>query len=127
MTVAADLTAARAVANRTRGDWLISLSEGLASVADLIAYAAGPDGAPLRAITIRRLMATQHGWGERRRKQLVRELALVCPTSMSASRLSVGWLIDSRACGRRLVAFSNLIKPHGPPWPGFPLTHKPAL
>lgn len=121
-----ELLNARLHADKVRGEYLALISGGLLSPADVIWWAAQPGKKPLRALTVKRIISAIPGNGEQTVRRFVRELAQICGTTSAPSRLTVGWLLDRRAGGRRLIAFACLIKPHGVPWPGFPHAPKPG-
>lgn len=118
-----ELTEARAAAQAMRGEWLAAVREGFTTPAEVIAKAADPGFEPLRAIRLTSLLTAQQGCGEVSAGRIVRILLAVVGVDMKPNRVTVSWLIDRRACGRRLVAFANVVlKDSGPPWEGFPST-----
>ena len=126
MTSPEELAEARAAANGLRGDWIIAVREGISTPQELIAQAAITGFEALRAITLKRLMTSLPDWGEKRANRLTEQLVTICGGTVPPGRLTVGWLIDKRAAGRRLIAFANLTRPAGLPWPGFPFAPKPS-
>lgn len=124
MSLALANTAKRA-AEYTRSDWLVSLSTGFTSIPDLIRRATTEEGRPLRRITLRQLLETQDGWGRARATRVLSRTTSLLghePTS----RLTVAWLIDARAGGRRVHALADALAERDVPWIGFPYAPLPA-
>lgn len=118
---------ARAVAERRRSAALIEVASGEASVADVITAAATEAGRPLLRITLRQLLLAQPGWGtERTAKVLSQTLTVLESQNVPMRRLTIAWLLDPRAGGRRLMAFCDSLSTRTePPWVGFPFMPKP--
>jgi hypothetical protein len=104
-----------------RAEYLVALAEGLLTINDVIDAASTAEGIPLRRISLRQLLTTQPGWGERRAAKV---LSVVC-SNMDVSDvkgdLTIGWLIDPRAGYRRWLSWldAHQAKIEGP-WAGFP-------
>lgn len=112
-------------ADRTRAEWLISLSSGVISISDLIKAATREDGQALRRITLRQLLMSQEGWGRARAERVLSHTTHILghePTS----RLTVAWLIDARAGGRRVHALADALRMRVTPWIGFPYAPLPS-
>lgn len=120
------LVQARLAADSVRGEYLTLVAQGLMPPAEVIWWATQPGKDPLRALTVKRLMSAIPGNGERTVTRFTRELADIAGSSTPPSRLTIAWLVDRRAGGRRLIAFANLIAEHRTPWPGFPYAPKPG-
>ena len=124
------LTEARLEAYRRRGEFILAVAEGRMKPHEVIAKADEPGSEVLRPITLKRLLGAMPGWGEAKTGRFISELALVTETSVKPNRLTISWLIDRRAGGRRLIAYANLWQQEQRaerplPWPGFPYTPLP--
>jgi hypothetical protein len=116
---------AKKASARTRAEWLTSLSMGVISISDLIEAATTEDNRALRRITLRQLLSTQEGWGRAKTSRvlfLTTHLLGLEPTS----RLTVAWLLDARAGGRRVRALADALFDRAQPWIGFPYAPLPA-
>lgn len=117
---------ARAEANAQRGRALADLRSGASDVPGILRSACLPEGAALRRITLVRLLSGQEGWSKRQARSTVRSIldALGYRNTADERRidqLTIMWLIDARAGGRRVRAFADALDPkENPPWRGFP-------
>ncbi|WP_251153774.1 hypothetical protein [Cellulosimicrobium sp. Marseille-Q4280] len=122
----ATAAAARRSANRRRAEYLSSVTTGLLSVHDVVAAAAAPDGAPLLRISLRQLLGAQPDWGKSRTEAAMTRLITVLGETRTDRDQTIGWLVDPRVRGARLLAFADATQTgHGPPWPGFPFAPSP--
>lgn len=121
-----ELTLARIEAARIRREWLDSVKDGITTPEELISFAATENGAPLRSIPLWRVLALDPATGETHAKRHISQIASVSGSNGTPSRFTVGWLIDRRVGGRRLIASAGAKSTHGPPWAGFPFTPKPV-
>lgn len=112
-------------AQRTRADWLISLESGVTSISDLIKAATTEEGRALRRITLRQLLMSQEGWGRARAERVLSHTTQILGHNPT-SRLTVAWLIDARAGGRRVHALADALKTRTEPWIGFPYAPAPT-
>ena len=114
-------------ANRHRAEWLLSLSAGYITATDLITAACTEGNKPLLRITLRQLLMNQPGWGEVRVNRVLRRLRMVLgETGSDSRRLSVAWLVDSRAGGKRVQVWADALDNRSDlPWPGFPYAPQP--
>lgn len=120
----------RRSADAVRSEYLQSVGAGLVSVHDVIASATSPHSRPLLRITVRQLLLAQQDWGETRTGECLRRVCLFTGTDTTRSamnRLDIGWLMDPRARGTRLLAFIDATSPASgqSPWPGFPFHPAP--
>ena len=117
---------ARASARRYRAEWLISITEGLVNPFELIEQAATDLGRPLRKLSLRQVLLAQPGWGKVMTAPRLEMLRNTLKAS-SDERLTVGWLIDFRAGGRRYLTFLDVFTATKTqsPWPGFPFADAP--
>lgn len=119
MTTALD---ARRDADATRAEWLSGVAAGVLMTSDVISDAATISA--LRRITLRSLLSAQPGVG---RVATERVLARVRSTTGADQRLTIGWLIDPRSEGKRLLAWIDAMTPRDhAPWVGYPLAPPPA-
>lgn len=126
--------AAKARAEEARHRALLSVSEGLLTVWDVLREAAGPDGKHLLKLRLARVLEAQPGWSRSRADKVVRHAAslesLALPTRREVSATRVSWVVDARAGARRWLALADAIKvanDPGPAWPGFPYAPPPKL
>lgn len=116
---------AQAEAREMRGVHLTSIREGFLAPEEVIDLACRDGYEPLRKIKLMNLLMAMQGFGEVSASRLLNNLISASgQTSVCPSETTVAWLIDRRACGRRLVIWANLRRPHESPWPGFPFTPK---
>lgn len=129
------LNTARRRAQRTRGTHLYSVVEGMSSIWDVLDAATQPEGIPLRKLTLPRLLAAQPGWGPVRVERLLTQMSDLCGMNVPGqSEMTIGWMLDTRAGGRRfeaLVDAMSRVDESGrevvttTPWPGFPYGRVP--
>jgi hypothetical protein len=105
-------------------EWLDSLSTGLNSISDLITAATSEDDRALRRLSLRQVLLHQKGWGRARTERVLSDL-LSSLGLEPTRRLTVAWLIDARAGGRRVRALADAY-PGVQPWIGFPYAPLPA-
>lgn len=116
----------RAQANALRAQWLVGLAGDLLTVSDLLAFAATPKGRPLRRISLWQLLTTQVGWGQARAAAALAHLRALLRCTAPNSAMTIGWLLDNRTGGRRLVALTTALSGQdNAPWPGYPFEAQP--
>lgn len=122
--VAPPIESARAALSQARlmrAEYLIALAEGLITVQDVIDAALNDDGRPLRRISLRQLLLSQPGWGERRTTRLLSVLAGRMGSTDRPKDMTIAWLLDPRCGGRRYLAWLDVQQAkNSAPWPGFP-------
>lgn len=115
---------AKAQAHRARAAALISVAEGRHTIVDVIKHAATEAGRPLLRITLRQLLLAQPGWGDERCGSALNQLTAVLgapAAKLHRRKLTIAWLLDARAGGKRFMAFCDVIAAKtDAPWPGFP-------
>lgn len=112
---------ALSAARLMRSEYLIALVEGLVTVEDVIEAAMADSGKPLRRISLRQLLLSQPGWGERRTNRLLSVLADRLGAAERPKDMTVAWLIDPRSGGRRYLAWLDVQQAkNSVPWAGFP-------
>lgn len=115
------LNTARRAASRTRAEWLMHINEGTLTPSDLMKEAARPEARPLLKLSLRQVLLSQQGWGRKRADGVIAHIAGVIDGKIDTRHLTVGWLLDPRAGGRRFAAWLDAFQPKtGPLWPGFP-------
>ncbi|WP_375000186.1 hypothetical protein [Aeromicrobium sp. CTD01-1L150] len=110
--------AARQSAQRYRAEWLVAIASEVIDVHDLIVHASAEEGAPLRKLRLRQVLMAKPAWGPVVADQMLARLGEIVETGRAP--LTVGWLIDSRTAGRRLLAWLDVNHPRGAPTPNFP-------
>jgi hypothetical protein len=117
-------------ANRVRADYLQSVAAGLLSVHDVLTAAADPGHRPLLRIRLDQLLRAQAGWGAARSTTNMGRLLMFCGLPADRAtirRLDIGWLLDPRASGQRVIAWLDVTTDvPGLPWRGFPYTPAPT-
>jgi len=116
---------AKAEASRTRQVHIESLQVGVLSISDLLEAAAQEGNHALRRLTLRQLLMNQEGWGRARTARALTHLTSLLG-SEPTSRLTVAWLLDARAGGRRLRALADVLSERTQPEIGFPYAPLPA-
>jgi hypothetical protein len=118
---------ARHAAARHRGAALVAVAGGESTVRDVILAACTEDGKPLTRVTLRQLLMAQPGWGpDRAAKALEHTLTTLGNPEVNQRKLTIAWLLDKRAGGRRFMAFCDALYPRASaPWPGFPFAARP--
>lgn len=118
---------AKAAAEDARHRALLSVSDGLLTVWDVLREAAAPQGKHLLKLRLVRLLEAQPGWSRTRADRVVRHAAsleeLALPTRRDLGAIRVAWVIDARVGARRWLALADAVKvtdDPGPAWPGFP-------
>lgn len=115
------LNTARRAAGRQRAEWLMRVLDGSAGVQDLMKEAARPEARPLLKLSLRQVLLAQKGWGRMRADGVIDHITSVIGGKIDRRLLTVGWLLDPRAGGRRYAAWLDAFQPKtGPLWPGFP-------
>lgn len=123
---APSLAGARAAltsARRYRAERLLAVAGGELSALAVIAQAATAQGAPLRRISLRQLLLAVPHCGQQSTTRVLHDMAGVLTVDAAGlGGCTVGWLVDPRSGGRRMLAWLDAHqrpRPE-PPWPGFP-------
>jgi hypothetical protein len=108
-----------------RGEWLISVSEGVLAVAELLDYAATDEGRPLRRLRLDQVLAAQPDWSMAKARQVVARTVRRSPRQPRSRQtkprqITVGWLVDHRSSGLRAAAFADATAERTV-WAGFPM------
>lgn len=114
-------------ARRTRSEYLVAVAVGVIGINDVIMAACQADGIPLRTLRLRDLLMARPRTGAATADAHLRHTALALGMSEgSIGGATIGWLIDTRAGGRRLLAWLDGFAERKPPWPGFPSAPPPG-
>jgi hypothetical protein len=103
-----------------RGDWLLSIREGILTVDDLILHAQTPDGRDLWKMPLEQVLTAPPGStisGARKTITIMRRILGIRTKDV----LTVGWLVDVRSQGSRINAYVEATTPKQL-WAGFPFT-----
>ena len=131
------LTEHRRRANIARGELLQLIADGILSPWEaLVAAATASDDALLR-LRLEQLITAGDGIGQARARRITAQVVHILGTTeghTSVGRVTVGYILDERARGRRLLAVLDAFISHGlirkeadiPVWDGFPFTPCPA-
>lgn len=108
-------------AQKGRAEWLVSLDAGLLTSKDLFEEASAARGKHLLRIPLRQVLLSTKGIGEARATKVLDRIRRLLGVSTPARDMTVGWLLDSRAGGRRFMAWVDATAEHrSEPWSGFP-------
>ena len=95
---------------------------------DVINLACTPNGRPLLRITVKQLLLAQPGVGDESVRRVIdKVIAVTGAHDVPVRRITLAWLLDTRAGGRRFMAFCDALGDNAAtPWPGFPFTPRPT-
>lgn len=126
----AELYQAHAAARRVRAEWIAGLEQEFVSLSDLLQFAAsGPEDSEREAVRRMRLTtALAAALKSRKRADMaVRHAVAVVEDDRSSSvkdepkNVRVGWLLDRRTNGKRIMALADALMPKTTaPIVGFP-------
>ncbi|APX31740.1 hypothetical protein BH708_02305 [Brachybacterium sp. P6-10-X1] len=124
-------------ANTARGELLQLISDGILTPWEgLVAAATAGEKALLR-LTLDQLVTAGPGIGQARARDITAQVAHILATTeahTTTGRVTIGYILDERARGRRLLAVLDAFISHGlirqnadlPVWTGFPFTPRPV-
>lgn len=119
--------AALAEARHARADHLNAVYEGILTPLDVIDAAHEPTALALRKIPLDQLMLAVDGTSVPEWRRIRDQMLAVLDLQVPDRDLTIGWLIDPRAGGRRLHALRDAMsKRIDVPWPGFPWSGGPT-
>ncbi|KQO98870.1 hypothetical protein [Leifsonia sp. Leaf264] len=125
VTSLADAKTARVAADHERAEWLVSLADGFNSQADLFQRAGTLGGRPLLRIPLRQVLLATKGIGDQKAAHILARVQTVLGVKIPVRKMTVGWLLDSRAGGRRAMAWQDVTTSlRSEPWPGFPYSSR---
>lgn len=102
---------ARRSAARLRSEWLLLIHEGMVTPADVLAEAGQPHARPLLKLLLHQLLLAQPGWGRTRTDAAIHKIMSVTDARIERRQVTVGWLLDPRAGGRRFAAWMDAFEP----------------
>lgn len=117
---------ARRAANDQRARAIAAVATGRTTPAGILRASCLPDSKAYLRIPLVRLLAAQEGVSRRRARQTVATVLDVLdmphPGDKAIDALTVMWVLDSRAAGRRIRALADVLDQdkHSAPWRGFP-------
>jgi hypothetical protein len=96
-------------------------------MSDVIEAACRPENKALLRLTLYQLLTHQPSWGSARAQRTLRQLDTLTNSTLSHRRLTLAWLLDHRAGGRRVQAWADVMGgKQAQPWPGFPFSSVPS-
>lgn len=110
---------AKQSAARYRAEWLLAITSGLITVDDLIVQSTTLEGTPLLKIRLKQLLAAQPDCSMATATRLVDRVVSVTG-AQPKSAPTVGWLVNTKGGGRRLLAWLDALHAKNEPVPGFP-------
>ena len=117
----------RARARLLRAEWLIGIAQGALTPLDCLVFATTAQGRPLRRISLFQLITAQPGVGPATAKVVLDQIRALLRCTTQNPTMTVGWLLDNRTSGRRLLAFTTALAGRNlAPWPGWPLIRPPT-
>lgn len=119
---------ARARARRYRASALLAIADdnNRTTVNDILRHACTEKGRPLLRLTLKQLLLAQPGVGDETVTRILNHTVRVVGVASPPRRLTVAWLLDARAGGRRFMAFCDALADNSKqPWPGFPFMPRP--
>lgn len=125
-----DMTAQRTAlheARLVRADHLLAVHEGLLEPLDVVDAARQPTAQALRKIRLDELFLSVDKTSVREWRLIRNRMLGALNLNVSDRDLTIGWVIDPRAGGRRLHALKDALRPRiEVPWPGFPWAAPPS-
>lgn len=114
-------------AQEARAEWLLQIHYKKVKPRDFIDAARDPSWVALRRESLRQVIISEPGVGEGRWRQVRDRMLDALDIKVWDKDLTVGWVLDPRAGGRRYHALIDALRPREAPWPGFPWEPKPAV
>lgn len=95
-----------------RGTWLAYLADGVFGLEDLLAEAATDEGFPLRRLRLHTVLAAMPEFGDTTARRVVDKLVDTLPGvgRRSYGDITVGWVMDGRSGGRRLLVLLDVLR-----------------
>lgn len=112
-------------ARTLRARHLHAVTIGAARAVDVITAAQSSAGVPLRQIKLRQLVLAQPSVGKKKADAFLSAVAGTLEAPVGIDDKTIGWLIDSRAGGRRILSWLDAATTSATPWPGFPFSPSP--
>ncbi|MCU6481284.1 hypothetical protein [Arthrobacter sp. A2-55] len=115
------LNQARQNAARLRAEWMLLVHDGTVTLNDVLQEAQHQESKALLRLSVRQLLMSQPNWGRGKADSVIGHILSVLDVEIDRRLVTVGWLLDPRAGGRRFAAWLDAFEPkQRPPWPGFP-------
>lgn len=105
------LNSARRSAARFRSEWLLLVHDLMVTPGDVLAEAGHPHGRALLKLSLRQILLAQPGWGRTRADTVIEKIMSVTDARIERRQVTVGWLLDPRAGGRRFAAWLDAFEP----------------
>lgn len=124
-------------ANTARGELLQLIADGILSPWEALVAAATAGEDPLLRLRLDQLVTAGPGVGQARAEQITGQVTRVLATTEAhtpTGRVTIGYILDEQARGKRLLAVLDAFVSHGlirevedlPVWTGFPFTPCPV-
>lgn len=131
------LIAQRHRANTARGELLQLIADGILSPWEALVAAATAGEKALLRLTLDQLITASPGVGQARARQITSQVTRILATTEAATstgRVTIAYILDEQARGKRLLAVLDAFISHGlireegdlPVWTGFPFTPCPV-
>lgn len=126
----------RRIANAARGELLQLIADGTLTPWEAITAAATSGEKPLMRLRLEQIITAQPGIGSARARRIVEQVMHIVNATESHTalgRVTLAYIFDEQAQGRRLLAVLDAFISHGliqqtqdlTVWPGFPFTAAP--
>lgn len=131
------LIAQRHRANTARGELLQLIADGILTPWEALVAAATAGEDPLLRLRLDQLVTAGPGIGQARAEQITGQVTRVLATTEAhtpTGRVTIGYILDEQARGKRLLAVLDAFVSHGlirgvedlPVWTGFPFAPCPV-
>ena len=117
---------ALAAARRERAELLVDIAKGLLTPREFIDMARDPWWIALRRASLKQVIISEPDVGAGRWRQVRDRMLDALDIKVPDKYLTVGWVLDPRAGGRRYLALVDALRPREAPWPGFPWEPNPS-
>ena len=120
-------------ANTARGELLQLIADGLLTPWEALVAAATAGEKALLRLTLEQLVTAHPGIGQARARRITTQVTSILDTTeahTATGRVTLGYILDEQAQGKRLLAVLDAFISHGlirdqadlPVWTGFPFT-----
>lgn len=124
-------------ANTARGELLQLIADGLLTPWEALVAAATAGEKALLRLTLEQLVTAHPGIGQARARHITTQVTSILDTTeahTATGRVTLGYILDEQAQGKRLLAVLDAFISHGlirdqadlPVWTGFPFTPCPT-
>lgn len=116
---------ARRSASRFRAEWLMLVHDRMVTIGDVLAEAERPEAKSLLKLSLRQMLLAQPSWGRTRVNSSIDKILSVAEAKIERGQVTIGWLLDPRAGGRRYAAWLDSFEPRSAlGGPGFPYARR---